>query len=378
METQEPNNNPEIQNENHSELKPASGNFFSLLIPHKGFFITPILIILNVLIFVLMILNGVHFMEPTTDDLLRWGANFRPSTLNGEWWRLITCTFIHIGVLHLLLNMYALLYIGILLEPLLGTTKFASAYLITGVFASLTSLAWHDLTVSAGASGAIFGMYGVFLAMLTTNLIEKEARKQLLTSIGVFVGYNLLYGLKGGIDNAAHLGGLISGLIIGYAFYPGLKNPAKSKMDKPIIAGFSLATIIITFLTFNQLPNDFHVYDEHMNEFAKLEEEALYFYTLTESSPQNEILKSLQPDGISKWNDCIELIKSNENLDLPKEYGDRDKILINYCELRKESYSLLYKAIDEDTNAYDEQLAEVNSKIEALISGLSGSDNTAE
>ena len=123
---------------------------------------------------------------------------------------MITNCFLHIGILHLAFKMYALIFIGVLLEPYLGKLRFAVAYLLTGVFASVASLYWHDHTVSAGASGAIFGMYGVFLAMLTTNLIPKSVRKGLLASIGLFVAYNLLYGLKGwGIDaNAAHIGGL--------------------------------------------------------------------------------------------------------------------------------------------------------------------------
>ena len=123
------------------------------------------------------------------------------------------------------MNMYALLYIGVLLEPILGRSRFISAYLLTGLTASITSLWWHDLTISAGASGAIFGMYGVFLAMLTTNVIEEAKRKALLTSIAIFVGYNLIYGLKGGIDNAAHIGGLLGGLVIGYASILSLKKP---------------------------------------------------------------------------------------------------------------------------------------------------------
>lgn len=367
MEPQQQNTTSEIP----AETKPYKGNFISRLKLQKGFVVTPVLIGLNILIFILMVVNGVNIMEPSTDDLLRWGANFRPSTLNGEWWRLFSCVFIHIGVLHLIFNMYALLYIGVLLEPLLGSFKFFSAYMITGVFASLTSLAWHDLTVSAGASGAIFGMYGVFLAMLTTNLIEKEARKQLLTSIGIFVGYNLLYGLKGGIDNAAHLGGLISGLIIGYAFYPVLKNPERSKMEKPIVAGFSLATIGICFLVINQLPNDFAKYDKNMEQFGARELEALHFYELTDASPPSEVLRSLDPEGLAKWNECISIIKSNESLDLPDEYRQRDEELIKYCELRKESYGLLYKAISEDTHIYDEEITKINTQIEVFINGLS-------
>jgi rhomboid protease GluP len=172
-----------------------------------------------------MLISGVHILLPENQDLLNWGANFRPMTLEGQWWRLFTACFLHIGILHLLLNMYALLYVGLLLEPYLGKTRFLAAYLISGIAASMTSLWWHDFTISAGASGAIFGMYGVFLALLTTNLLDKSVKKALLTSIAVFVGYNILNGLQpnSGIDNAAHIGGLISGLIIGYAFVPSLR-----------------------------------------------------------------------------------------------------------------------------------------------------------
>ncbi len=171
-----------------------------------------------------MVMSGVDIMFPDSASLIKWGANFTFLTLKGEWWRLISSCFLHIGIAHLFFNMYALMYIGLLLEPHLGKTRFITAYLITGIAASMTSLWWHDRALSAGASGAIFGMYGVFLAMLTTNIIKNSSRKALLTSIAFFVGYNLIGGMEYGIDNAAHIGGLISGIIIGYAYVTGLKN----------------------------------------------------------------------------------------------------------------------------------------------------------
>ena len=161
--------------------KEKVSEFFSLFKPTEGYFITPILLNLNIVIFIIMAITGVNIMLPDNESLLLWGANFRPVTLDGEWWRLLSSCFLHIGIFHLLMNMYALLYIGLLLEPYLGKSRFLSAYLITGIAGSAASLYWNELTISAGASGAIFGMYGVFLAMLTTNLIEKSARKALLT-----------------------------------------------------------------------------------------------------------------------------------------------------------------------------------------------------
>ena len=199
-----------------------------LFIPRRGSWATPLLIDTSIVVYVLMVISGVHFMEPTVDQLIGWGGNLRAITLAGEQWRLLTCGFVHIGIVHLLFNMYALAMIGVQLEPLLGSTRTALLYVITGVAASMTSLWWHDNTVSAGASGAIFGLYGVFLALLSTDLIPKEARKQLLQSIGIFVLYNLMYGMKGGVDNAAHVGGLISGLVMGFALYPALRRVENS------------------------------------------------------------------------------------------------------------------------------------------------------
>ena len=135
----------------------------SPFIPRKGYFVTPIIIDINIVIWLLMVGTGISGLHPTSENLLKWGANFKAVTLEGEWWRIITNCFLHIGFVHLIFNMYALLYIGILLEPILGKTRFATAYLLTGIMASMNSLYWHDLVVSAGASGAIFGMYGVFL-----------------------------------------------------------------------------------------------------------------------------------------------------------------------------------------------------------------------
>ena len=179
---------------------------------------------LNIMIFILMVFAGLGFMSFKAVDLLGWGANFKPLTTNGEWWRLLTNIFLHGGLMHLLANMYGLLFVGIFLEPRLGKIKYAAVYLATGVLASIASLWWHDATVSVGASGAIFGLYGVFLALLLTKVYPKEFNKAFLASTLIFIGYNLLMGLTGGIDNAAHIGGLISGFLIGLVLIPQLKQ----------------------------------------------------------------------------------------------------------------------------------------------------------
>jgi membrane associated rhomboid family serine protease/RNAse (barnase) inhibitor barstar len=204
----------------------------NLLWPRVGFTVTPIIIDINILMFILMACSGLGFISFDAPGLLAWGANYRPDVNDGQYWRLITNTFLHGGIMHLLFNMYGLLFVGVFLEPLLGRYKYAAVYLITGLLASVASVWWHPATISVGASGAIFGLYGIFLALLTTNLFPKDFKKSFLISTAFFVGYNLLFGLTGGIDNAAHLGGLLSGLIIGYVLYPWLKDKVDSMEEE--------------------------------------------------------------------------------------------------------------------------------------------------
>lgn len=350
-----------------SKKEKISG-LFSLIVPMEGYFITPIIVILNVLIFAVMAISGVHLIMPSGESMLLWGANFRPVTIDGEWWRLFTSTFIHIGIFHLLMNMYALVYIGLLLEPYLGKSRFLSAYLIAGISGSVASIFWNELTISAGASGAIFGMYGVFVALLTTNLIEKSARKSLLISIGVFVFYNLVNGLKGGIDNAAHIGGLISGLIIGYSYYPSLTKP--NKILKPITIGIlTVVFLISSFAIVKNTTSDIGKYNKDMQEFVKLEQKALGLYRLPQTSTDEQLLFEIN-NGIKNWEECLKMTEKTDAYDLPDALQMRNTRLKEYCQLRLKTYKTIQKTIVERTNEYDNEIKSLNMKIEKIINEL--------
>ena len=160
---------------------------------------------------------GVQDMTPYLD----FGANRGDLTTDGEWWRLASSMFLHFGLLHLLLNMWALLSTGHLVERLFGRTLFAVAYLGSGIAGSVASLLWHGTTPvwSAGASGAIFGVYGALLGFMLRekSALPKSVFGPLLNSTLFFAGYNLLYGAaNSGIDNAAHLGGFAGGFVLGW------------------------------------------------------------------------------------------------------------------------------------------------------------------
>jgi rhomboid protease GluP len=348
-----------------------TGGIWSIFIPVRGYFITPILIDLNILVFLLMIISGVNIMMPDNESLLKWGANFRPSTLEGQPWRLLTCCFLHIGILHLMFNMYALLYIGILLEPRLGSWRFGIAYLITGILSSMASLYMHEMTLSAGASGAIFGMYGVFLAMLTTNLIEKSTRKPLLTSIAIFVGYNLMYGMKGGIDNAAHIGGLVSGIIIGYSFYPGLTKSENRKLEFALPAILIIALLVFSSWEYRRIPNDMIEYQRGMKKFARMERKALRFYDKQGSAafpvPAGELLTEIKDTSLVNWRAGRNLIQHLDSLHLPDQLHKRDEKLIAYCDLRINCFQLMYLTIKDTTQEYYNQIRDYNVSIDSLV-----------
>src|SRR5277367_4129981 len=131
--------------------------------------VTFALMAINIAVYVVMVCSGVPALEPRTADLLKWGADFGPLTLHGDQWRIITAMFVHIGILHLAMNMYALFIIGPFTERLFGNVPYLVLYTVSGIGGGLASLAWKPLVVSAGASGAIFGIYGGLLGCLAVK-----------------------------------------------------------------------------------------------------------------------------------------------------------------------------------------------------------------
>ncbi|MBB6609829.1 rhomboid family intramembrane serine protease [Pontibacter sp. Tf4] len=199
-----------------NELK----DLIDIFTPKEGYLITPVLLIVNVLVFACMVIAGLGFISFESYDLYNWGGNMRPAVVtDGEWWRLLTNIFLHGGLMHLLMNIVALLFVAPLLEAMLGKYKFTFLYLLSGIMASLASIMWYSATVSIGASGAIFGLYGFLLVLLITKVFHKSINKSLLISAGIFIAINLAMGLTGGIDNAAHIGGLMTGIILGFGYY---------------------------------------------------------------------------------------------------------------------------------------------------------------
>ena len=180
--------------------------------------LTQVIFGINAAVFLGMVLSSSTVMDFPVRELIVWGANVGALTFSGEWWRLLTNIFVHGGLIHIAFNMWCLWNLGQLCESLYGRWTYAAIYLTCGLGASLASAAWHPYVPSVGASGAIFGLAGALITALKLGefSVPRSALSGTLRSLGAFVVYNLIFGfVLPGVDNTAHIGGLITGLIVG-------------------------------------------------------------------------------------------------------------------------------------------------------------------
>jgi len=213
---------------------------------------TLLLIALNTLVYLAMVVQGHRFFVFDPALLLRWGANSGALTSSGQWWRLLASTFEHGGLLHIALNMWCLYNLGWLAEMLFGRPRFTLLYLMCGIGGSLGSICWRGDSLSVGASGAIFGIAGALIPamMLHGNPQLRMALKSQLSSVAMFVVFNLAFGAAvPGIDNAAHVGGLLTGLVLGAAYPTGMDRRRNRRK------GRALAATVLVLVAFGAAAN---------------------------------------------------------------------------------------------------------------------------
>jgi len=211
---------------------------------------TYLLVGINCAVYLAMVANHVSFTSPTPQQLLHWGGNNAYSVLmDGEWWRIVSAMFVHVGILHLATNMWCLWNLGLLAEPLMGSVGVFAVYILTGAAGNLlsTDINWlfpiRDgaavyFPTGAGASGAVFGIAGALIVLLKSNRlpVPQVELKKLRRSVIYFAALNLVLGLSisGGnlflhsslnIDNMAHLGGFVFGLLFAAPMVPRIGSP---------------------------------------------------------------------------------------------------------------------------------------------------------
>ena len=219
--------------------------------------VTPTLVGLCVLVWVLNIASGMSPMSPRPIDLLMWGGNFLPATVQQPW-RLLSSVFLHGGIIHLAFNMWALWDTGRLAERFYGNFQLLLIFLVSGLSGSMASLFFSaSHSVSVGASGAIFGVVGSLLAAVFTKAhklptgLVTSMRSSMLT----FVGYSLFMGFVASfIDNSAHIGGLVGGFAMGMILAEKFDGDEYRHQALWSIAAVILVAVFIFTAAWSMLP----------------------------------------------------------------------------------------------------------------------------
>ncbi|MGY0692917.1 rhomboid family intramembrane serine protease [Virgibacillus sp. FSP13] len=233
---------------------------------HGKPFITYLLLIVNVLMFLMLELNGG---STSTQTLIDFGGKYNPAIMDGEWWRIITSMFLHIGLLHLFMNMLALYYLGTAVERIYGSWRFTFIYFLAGMGAGVASFAMTT-NVSAGASGALFGLFG---ALLFFGLIHKKIFFQTMgKGILVLIGINIIFGFfVETIDNSAHIGGLLMGFLA-----TAIISLPKKRMLPIQISAFILYIAVIIGLSVFGIQNNENSASYQLARIGELLEENNY------------------------------------------------------------------------------------------------------
>lgn len=213
-------------------------------------FFTYLLIIINAILFIMLETNGG---STNIETLIQFGAKYNPLIIDGEWWRLISSMFLHIGLLHLMMNMLALYYLGTAVERIYGSSRFLLIYFLAGIGGSLTSFVFMS-NVSAGASGAIFGLFGalLFFGVIHQKLFFQTMGKNILTVVAI----NIVFGfVVPQIDVSAHLGGLMAGFLAAAIVH----LPKKQKIAYQLLAFVAYILLSVSMAIFGLQNNENHL-----------------------------------------------------------------------------------------------------------------------
>ena len=316
------------------------------------------LVAINLLVFALLAVSGQGVMQVPSELLIRAGGNYAPLVQKGEVWRLATALFLHGGLLHVGLNMLALYQAGQVVERLFGRIGFTFIYLLAGLLGNVASLWWKQGPVSVGASGAIFGVYGALLAYLSVQRgsVPGEVFKEMRAGTLGFIGYSLFAGFAlPGIDNAAHLGGLVGGLALGATMAMPLAAPELVRWRSPRLWVGVAVVMALGGALWSKAPEVARRYEvgaafyETLQRFSIEEQELLREQAVLMDALQRRrtteatVRDALEHDCLVRWDRQITQLSWREAPAGQEWYREE---LIEYATARRDAVKALVQALD--------------------------------
>ncbi|GGI40018.1 rhomboid family protein [Mammaliicoccus stepanovicii] len=323
--------------------------------------VTYALITINIIVWLSLVLV---FKNLAQINLVEYGGLVHFNVVHGEWYRLVTHMFLHADFTHLIMNIFSLIIFGKLIEGALGSIKMFTIYMVSGLFAGIVSLSIDTVSISIGASGAIFGLIGAFIVYLFTR---RDINKQfvLQTFIGIVI-LSLMTLFISNVNHFAHLGGFIGGAIMMYIFHSWMN---KDKYRLYYILGFILISIIIIIIIYNRQQH--HIYDEltkdamNNGEFGKAEQMITKIKDKHFESDETYILSGLivandksLDEAILEWERGLKVFPQSAPLNYQvalgyrakNEYGKADKFI--HKSLKYDSNNKSYKELQKEIKAF--------------------------
>lgn len=318
--------------------------------------VTLLLIAINVLVFAWMAFHQQNIWFNRDIDflyMLKSGANFNPFVVRGEYWRLFTSMFLHWGILHLAVNMYALYGIGQLLEGFLGPLRLALFYLIAGLAAGISSLYFNVYSVSAGASGAIFGLYGyMILQQVLANFSNQRALRSIAFNFVVFVVVNYAISRQVNVDNAGHIGGFVAGATLCLLNFFG--SLIVTWQQVVLVALIPLAVI---FVPRHQL-HYYEIYNQLSDAGMRLE--SVNGQLLTDDQRAD----SLSNDVLPRFDTALARLRALDNV--PPRVAPDTAVLLQRAALQKDMIRYQLLGIEKETYIYRDTLEMIMVMLDSL------------
>jgi len=338
-------------------------------------FVVFVFVALNCLAFGWAVAKGMNIFSPTSDSLIAWGGNLNTLTTGGQWWRLLTATFAHCGIFHIVSNMAVLLFLGVPVARMTGTARFSVVYLATGLLGSVASIGFNSpIQVSVGASGSIFGIVGGLLALQVMGRMDPRAIGKFgLASTANFIVRNIGIGVQG-IDVAAHVGGLMGGFLITYFLFVDDGERSAKRTAVTGVGALALVAVLAFFVPHKAISPTISAFGSKMSEISaslgKLEKDYRESLQAAKSGniPQDEFLKlvhaSIIPgvDGAGKQVEAVAV--SND-----REKAAKDAQLVSIV-LWKEQLEELTALLETKDDSHLKKLDELQKKASAASANL--------
>ncbi|NJN46821.1 MAG: rhomboid family intramembrane serine protease [Candidatus Competibacteraceae bacterium] len=344
-------------------------------------YVTPALIGVNLLVFMVMGFVGTGIEASDNRLYLNWGGNFRPLTASGEWWRLLTSAFLHVGIVHLLFNLWVLFEAGRLVERLYGNGYFAFIYAGSALTGSLSSILWYEHRISVGASGAIFGVYGALLAylLIRRHTLPPFITRYLLVIAALFISVSMSYGLfQPGIDNAAHVGGLLGGFLLGIPLSRLLEPQFRIKrVGKRLLVGIA-GLLSVTAVMVSYVPKPVYdvkkelAFQDNIDWFRTQEEtaNAAYNRLIGEAKQgmisEQQLADQLEAEALTLWQSIVRRF-SSQSLSEESPSFKAYQLTSEFSQVRRDALIALIDSLRTQDQADFQAFRTLQAKAEQLL-----------